>query len=87
MWSDFFHYFILIFLLFRATSVAYGGSQARGQIGAMAAGLHHTHSNAGSLTHWMRPGIEPETPWLLVGFVSAVPQGALPVIFKVVSSF
>ena len=32
------------------------------------------HSNARSLlTHWARPGIEPVTSWLLVGFVSAVP--------------
>ena len=28
--------------------VAYGGSQARGLIRAVAAGLHHSHSNAGS---------------------------------------
>ena len=28
--------------------MAHGGSQARGQIGATAAGLHHSHSNAGS---------------------------------------
>ena len=28
--------------------MTYGGSQARGQIGAVAAGLHHSHSNAGS---------------------------------------
>ena len=27
--------------------MAYGGYQARGQIGATAAGLHHSHSNAG----------------------------------------
>ena len=26
--------------------------------------------NARSLTHWARPGIEPETPWFLVGFVN-----------------
>ena len=26
----------------------YGGSQARGRIGAVAAGLYHSHSNAGS---------------------------------------
>ena len=32
------------------------------------------HSNAGSLTHWARPGIEPKTSWFLVGFISAVPQ-------------
>ena len=28
--------------------MAYGGFQARDQIGAVAAGLHHSHSNAGS---------------------------------------
>ena len=36
--------------LFRVTPEAYGGSQARDQIGATAASLHHSHSNAGSLT-------------------------------------
>ena len=36
------------FLLFRATPAAYGGSQARAQIGAVAAGLHHSHSNTRS---------------------------------------
>ena len=30
---------------------AYGSSQARGQIGATAAGLHHSHSNARSEPH------------------------------------
>jgi len=39
--------FIFYVLLFRAAPSAYGGSQARG-IGAMAAGLHHSHSNTGS---------------------------------------
>ena len=28
--------------------MAHGGSQARGLIGAVAAGLHHSHSNVGS---------------------------------------
>jgi len=28
--------------------MAYGSSQARGRIGAVAAGLHHSHNNAGS---------------------------------------
>ena len=36
--------------LFRATPAAFGNSQARGQIGAAAAGLHHSHSNSGSDT-------------------------------------
>ena len=36
------------FLLFRADPVAYGGSQARGPIGAEAASLHHSHKNVRS---------------------------------------
>ena len=40
--------FLLFFGLFRAAPVAYGGSQARGLIGAAAAGLPQSHSNAGS---------------------------------------
>ena len=36
------------FSLFRATPEAYGSSQARGQIGASAGGLHHSHNNTGS---------------------------------------
>jgi len=31
--------------------VAYGGSQARGLTGAIAAGLRHSHSNARAETH------------------------------------
>ena len=37
-----------VFCLFRATPAAYGGSQARGQIGAVAVGLHHSHHNTRS---------------------------------------
>ena len=37
--------FLSFFYLFR---VAYGGSQARGPIRAVAAGLYHSQSNAGS---------------------------------------
>ena len=43
--------YIYIFYLFAiswAASEAYGGSQARGLIGAVAAGLHQSHSNLGS---------------------------------------
>ena len=36
--------------------------------------LHHSHSNVGLLTHWAKPGIEPASSWILVGFVSAEPQ-------------
>ena len=38
----------IFFFLFMATLAAYGGSQARGQIGGEATGLHHSHSNIGS---------------------------------------
>ena len=45
--------FLFVFvLLFRAAPMAYGGSQARGQIGATAAGLHHNHSHAES-NQWL----------------------------------
>ena len=40
--------FFFFFGPFRPVSVAYGGSQARGPIGAVAASLHHSYSNAGS---------------------------------------
>ena len=47
--DNFFCLFLfLFFCFFRATPVAYGGSRARGQIGAAPAGLHHSHSNLGS---------------------------------------
>ena len=39
------------FFLPRAALVAYGGSRARGLIGAAAAGLNHSHSNARSESH------------------------------------
>ena len=47
----FYHLFYFIFLSFRATLLVYGDSQARGQIGAVAPGLHHSHSNSGSELH------------------------------------
>ena len=37
-----------LLLLSRAAPAAYGSSQARGPIGAAAAGLHHSHSNTRS---------------------------------------
>ena len=46
--SIFFNFF---FFLFTATPAAYGSSQARGQIGAVTAGLRHSCGNAGSKPH------------------------------------
>ena len=51
-------FFVLFCLLSRATPVAYGHSQARGQIGATPAGLRHSQSNVG-----FKPGLRP-TPQL-----------------------
>ena len=72
--------FSFLFCLFRAIPVAYESSQARGWIGAVAADIHHSHSNsrselhAGSLTYWARSGIKPMSLWILFGFLTAKPQ-------------
>ena len=60
-------FFFLIFS--RAAPAAYGGFQDRGLIGAIAAGLHHSHSNARSLTHWTMPRVEHASSWMLVRFL------------------
>ena len=39
------------------------------------------HSNARSLTHWARPGIEPASSWILVGFITTEPPWELPDLF------
>ena len=51
--------FICFVLFFRAAPMAHGGYQARGQIGSVAAGLPHRHSNAASEPHL------PPTPQLM----------------------
>ena len=64
LWHIFYlFYFILFyflsFCLSRAAPVAYGGSQARGAIGAVAASLHHSHSNAGSEPRHLTARLDP----------------------------
>ena len=49
--NSFFLFLSFFSCLFRATPSAYGGSQSRGPIGAVTAGLHHSYSNAGSEPH------------------------------------
>ena len=41
-----FYLLLSLVLLFRAVPLAYGGSQARDQIRATAAGLHHSHAGS-----------------------------------------
>ena len=54
----FFFFFFCLFAVSWAAPAAYGGSQARGQIGDVASGLCQSHSNAGS-----EPRLQP-TPQL-----------------------
>ena len=44
----FYFIFVVVVAISWAAPAAYGGSQARGGIGATAAGLHHSHSTNGS---------------------------------------
>ena len=46
-----FIYLVFFFAISWAAPAAYGGSQARGWIGAVATGLRQSHSNAGSEPH------------------------------------
>ena len=48
------------------------------QIQAMSANYTATHSNSRSLNHWARPGIEPASSWILLGFITAEPRQQLP---------
>ena len=43
--------FLFVFLFFRATPTAYGSSQARGPIRAVAMGLHRSRCHPGSKLH------------------------------------
>ena len=52
-------FFFGLFVFSRAVPAAYGGSQARGRIGAVATGLHQSHKNVGS-----EPRLRP-TPQLM----------------------
>ena len=64
-----FFFFFLVFF-FRATPTAYRNSQARDRITAAAASLHH-------ILNPLRPRIEPESSWILVGFITTEPQREL----------
>ena len=73
---------MIFYFLFLGHTSAYGGSQARGGIGATssqpqqhwirAKSVTYTTAlgNAGSLTHRARPGIKPTFSWILVGFTT-----------------
>ena len=51
------------------------------QIQATSATCFIAHGNAGSLTHWVIPGMEPVSLWMLIRFVSTEPQKELLQLF------
>ena len=75
--ASLFFFLCLCVSSYKASPSAYGDSQARGRIGAIAAGVYHSHSNARSPTHWATPRIEPAFSWMLVKFVSTEPRQEL----------
>ena len=77
-----FYGYLFFLFLFRATPAAHGGSQARGRIGATAASPHHSRRNMGSKTC-----LWPTSSWILVGFVSTVPQRELPTLTFLAHTF
>ena len=90
--------FFFFFCYFKATFVAYGGSQAMSWVGATAAGLCHSqqkfriwakfvtyataHGNAGSLTHLARLGITPASSRMLVRFVNRWATKGTPTLYS-----
>ena len=50
-YNEWIFFFFYLFAFSRAAPIAHGGSQARGPIGAVAAGLHQSHSNEGLELH------------------------------------
>ena len=69
---------VFFFFFLRAAPTAYGGSQALAYATATAMPYLSHDCNIGSLTCWARPGIEPESSWMLVRFVSSEPGQELP---------
>ena len=53
------------------------------QLGLPAASVAYAaaYGNARSPTHWVRPGTDPPSPWILVGFISATPQQEFLILF------
>ena len=88
--------FLFFVFLSRAALVACGSSQARVESELqllayttatatpdLSQSVTYTiaHLNPGSLTHWVKPRMEPTISWFLIGFASAVPRGELPKMF------
>ena len=93
-------FLFLIYYFFRATPVAHGNFQARGQ--TETACLHHSHSHTISKPHlWPTPqftampdpsthcvgtGIKPASSWISVRFITAEPQQELLMCIYLISA-
>ena len=73
--------------LFMATPMAYGSSWARGQMGAAAAGLHHSHGNTRFLTPCVRPGIEPASSRTLCWVLNPLSHNGNSLMHFLISAF
>ena len=94
-----FFFFFFFFLSFRSTPVVNGSFQAKGsnqsyscqpmlqsqqcRVPAMSVTYTTTHGNVRSLTQWSRPGIKPESSWILVRFITTEPQQELQKTFYI----
>ena len=59
---------------------AYTTATAMQDLSCVSATYTTAHGNTESLTHRVRPGIEPSSSWIVVGFVTVEPQQELPKI-------
>ena len=66
---------ILFFFFFRAVPAAYGSSWARVELELQLPAYTTALSNTRYLIHWARPGIEPASSWVLVGFITCWATG------------
>ena len=73
-----FGFFFFFFCLFRASPEAHGSSQVGVKSELQLLAYVTAHSNARSLIHWERPGIECTSLWILVSFVTTEPWQELP---------
>ena len=69
--------FFFVFFLLKRPHLKYMEVPRLGVELELSASLCHSHSNAGSLTHWARPGNEHVSSWILVMFINPKPQQEL----------
>ena len=69
---------LFVFCLFTAIPMAYGSFQLWVKLKLQLPAYTTAYNNTRSLTHWVSPGIEPVSSWILVGFITTEPWQELP---------